>query len=151
LPQNWYSEVNDIIRTCFQVRYFDGVPFLAESLRNAAAQSGLSARMKLHASVDGYYGAHVYIGHVVSIPTSGWATQEVTVEIELQVTSHLQYLIRTMLHRHYEAGRLTKTPTNPDFEWDHKCDKFATTYLGHTLHYLEGIIVEVRDRQGEKK
>lgn len=150
LPGNWYSEVNDIVRTCFQVRYFDGVRFLAESLKTAAENSGLAASMKMHASFDGYYGAHVYVNQLFSIPERNWDFTTVSVKIELQVTSHLQYMIRDMLHKHYEARRLTNKPHNPGFEWDHTCDQFATTYLGHTLHYLEGVIVEVRDRQGDK-
>lgn len=59
LPDNWYAVITDLVRTCFLVRYFDGVKTLAEAFRAAATSVGLEAELEMKARFDGYYGAHV--------------------------------------------------------------------------------------------
>ena len=70
----------------------------------------------------------------------------VEIEVELQVTTQLQELIRSLLHVHYEKRRKEHEALEEQWQWDYKSDEFATNYLGHILHYVEGMIVEVRDR-----
>ncbi len=37
-------------------------------------------------------------------------------------------------------------PPDTKWQWDYKGDEFATNYLGHILHYVEGMIMDVRER-----
>ena len=37
------------------------------------------------------------------------------------------------------------------WQWDYKSDEFTANYLGHILHYVEGRIVELRDKQKEEQ
>jgi hypothetical protein len=55
-----------------------------------------------------------------------------------------------MLHTHYEDRRM-RAGSSDDWKWDHRSDEFATNYLGHILHYLEGMIVVTRDKQEEQR
>ena len=66
--------------------------------------------------------------------------------MELQITTQLQNSIRALVHKHYESRRDQSTPSQ-DWKWDHTSNEFATNYLGHILHYLEGMIVDIRERQ----
>jgi hypothetical protein len=52
-----------------------------------------------------------------------------------------------MLHLHYEKRREQRAgPESDAWKWDYKSDEFSTNYLGHILHYLEGVIVEIRNK-----
>ena len=64
--------------------------------------------------------------------------------MEIQITTQVQELILNLLHKYYERRRNKIEPDN--WQWDHASDEFATNYLGHILHYVEGMIVEVRER-----
>jgi hypothetical protein len=44
----------------------------------------------------------------------------------------------------------THTSSIEEISWNYRNDQFITTYLGHILHYVEGMIIEVRDREGVK-
>ena len=33
------------------------------------------------------------------------------------------------------------------WQWNYKSDEFAANYLGHILHYVEGMIIEIRDKK----
>jgi ppGpp synthetase/RelA/SpoT-type nucleotidyltranferase len=94
---------------------------------------------------EGYYAAHVYVNLSVQILTTNWATEGIEAKVELQITTQLQDVIRRMLHTHYEDRRMALQP-DATWKWDHTSEEFATNYLGHILHYLEGMIVEIRDR-----
>jgi hypothetical protein len=40
-----------------------------------------------------------------------------------------------------------KTLDISDISWKYDSDQFISAYLGHILHYVEGMIIEVRDRK----
>ena len=68
----------------------------------------------------------------------------------MQITTQLQEVIRKLLHKHYESRRKRTTPDELKWQWDYKSDEFSANYLGHILHYIEGMIMEVRDKQEGK-
>ena len=37
------------------------------------------------------------------------------------------------------------------WQWDYKSDEFSANYLGHILHYVEGMIVEIREKQKKEE
>ena len=145
-PENSYDRINDIVRTKFVVRYLDGVEFLAESLRSRCRGSGHASRIDYEAKSEGYYAAHFYAIFPVNVPAPNWTPQQRQVQVELQITTEVQDLIRDLLHKHYEQVRSRETPEGVVWQWEYKSDRFVTNYLGHILHYVEGMIVDVRDR-----
>jgi len=147
LPSNWFSRINDITRTCFVVKYFDGVQYLATQLEQVCRIHNTPFHVHYEARDEGYYAAHVYATYNLSLPGLDWTTEEVPCSIELQITTQLQDVIRHMLHSHYRTRRMQSHSEHPwKWKWNSKSPEFATNYMGHILHYLEGLIVDIRDK-----
>jgi hypothetical protein len=146
LPENWYSNINDIIRTAFVVKYLDGVDFLIRMLESYCEQCSLPHQVHLEARADGYYAAHLYTRSKFEIPNINWDTEQIEATIEVQVTTQLQDVIRRLLHKYYEDNRI-KIKRNENWQWNYESDEFAANYLGHILHYVEGMIMEIRDKE----
>lgn len=146
LEHNWFSRINDIVRTLITVKYLDGVDFLLKKLEALCIECNLESNKKFEAREDGYYAVHIHIENEFEIPKKDWDTIKIPVIIEIQITTQLQEVIRKLLHRYYENKR--RLPNLDDsWKWDYKSNEFATNYLGHILHYIEGMIVEARERQ----
>jgi len=149
LPTNWFTRINDIVRTLFEVKYLDGVGFMIEKIKSQCEDSHTNCNVFLEAREEGYYAAHLYIKQNFEIPRENWDTERVDVSIEFQITTQLQEVIRTVLHDYYENSRL-KPKDEVKWQWEYQSDEFAVRYLGHILHYVEGMIVEIRDKQKER-
>jgi ppGpp synthetase/RelA/SpoT-type nucleotidyltranferase len=150
LPNNWFSRINDIIRTLLTVKYFDGVDYVINKIESLCKEHEMEFQVFYEAREEGYYAAHSYTKQCFEIPAVTWDTQKINVSIEIQVSTQLQEVIRTLLHKYYDTKRkMVKKPIEK-WQWDYKCDEFCVNYLGHILHYVEGMILEVRDRQKEK-
>ena len=65
---------------------------------------------------------------------------------EIQVTTQIQEIIKTLLHKQYEEKRKVNTPKDYKWQWDSKSPQFIPNYLGHIVHYVEGMIIEIRDK-----
>jgi hypothetical protein len=146
LPGNWFELTNDVVRTSFVVKYLDGVSFLGERIHQIAIDRGVDGELSYEARMEGYYAGHVVTRHKVDIPKQNWDTEPVTTSVEIQITTQLQEVIRKLLHRYYEKRRLG-TSDKQDWQWDFRSDEFVANNLGHILHYVEGMIMEVRERQ----
>jgi len=150
MPSNWFSRINDIVRTLFVVKYFDGVDFIISKIGSLCEQQNMESRVFLEAREEGYYAAHLYAKRHFEIPKITWDTVRIILSIEIQVTTQLQEVIRKLLHKYYEKKRkLVKIPV-AKWQWDYKCDEFCVNYLGHILHYVEGMIMDVREKQKEE-
>lgn len=152
LPENWFSRINDTVRTFFVVKYLDGVNFLADHLSERGKAAGYDCRVDFEAKEEGYYAAHFYIRFPCEVPRENWDTKDVDISVEIQITTQLQEVIRHLLHKHYEQRRVDFLPPDVKWQWDYRSEEFAANYLGHILHYVEGMIMEVRDKQiGKEK
>jgi hypothetical protein len=146
LENNWFTRINDIVRTLVVVKYLDGVDFMLKKIVDLCVNYNLDATKKLEAREDGYYAAHIHIKKEFEIPKRDWDTIRIPFIVEVQITTQLQEVIRKLLHRYYENKR--RLPKLDDsWKWDYRSNEFATNYLGHILHYIEGMIVEARERQ----
>jgi len=150
-PDNWYSKINDIIRTFFVVKYLDGVGFMIDKIDFICEQQNLQqCRTSLEAREEGYYAAHLYTEQEFEIPGVTWDTEKVEVSIEIQITTQLQEVIRKLLHKYYEERRERVREEESKWQWNYESDEFATNYLGHILHYVEGMVMEIREKQKEE-
>jgi ppGpp synthetase/RelA/SpoT-type nucleotidyltranferase len=98
---------------------------------------------------DGYYAAHFYIYQDVRY-NSGvkrLANIDLNLRVEIQITTQLQEVIRKFLHKIYESGRTFPSNKSKPWQWRYGEDEFRTNYIGHILHNMEGMIMEVRERQ----
>lgn len=146
-PSNWFIETKDIVRTCFVVKYLDGTSFLLAKIEDICEANDLTFNVDFEAKEEGYYAAHLSIGFQCEIPRKDWDTEKINVVIELQVTTQIQEVIRKLLHKYYEKSRKRVAPDELKWQWDYKSDEFSANYLGHILHYVEGMIMDVRHKQ----
>ncbi|MFW9897565.1 MAG: hypothetical protein ACFFD7_17300, partial [Candidatus Thorarchaeota archaeon] len=150
IPDVWFERINDIIRTSFVVKYLDGVEFLIRKIKDLCETHNIKCESTYMESMEGYYAAHVYIIQVFEIPPFKLETKFINLKIELQITTQLQEVIRTLLHKHYEKRRLKIKKEKLKWQWDYKSNEFATNYLGHILHYIEGMIMDIRERMSKE-
>jgi len=152
LPGDWFTRINDIARSLLVVKYLDGVMFASDKINRLFQSNQWPCEVRFEARTEGYYAAHVYTSVPVSIPRIDWDTQAIDVSLELQITTQVQDVIRRLLHAYYEERRVTMTSEQSlSWQWDYKSPEFSANYLGHVLHYIEGMIVEIRDRQEQKE
>lgn len=149
LPANWYSRIDDILRTIIVVKYLDGVDFLVKKTHSLCEENNNRYfHCDYEAKEEGYYAVHMYMTEEFEIPRIDWDTERVSTMIEIQITTQIQEVIRQLLHKYYEEKRGKISPTSElVWQWDYRSDEFITNYLGHILHYMEGMIMEIRDRE----
>jgi hypothetical protein len=148
IPPVWYSQIHDIVRTTIIVKYIDGVPLVLGTLRDIADTLGIRYDANLETRPDGYYGAHFNLKMPCEIYTMDFATETRVIEFEIQITTQIKDVIKQLLHTYYETHRVNgKNRTLSDIAWKYSEDEFVATYLGHILHYVEGMIIAVRDKR----
>jgi len=150
LPNNWYSRINDIIRTLFEVKYLDGIEFMISKVKSICEEHTMGCTVSLKATEVGYYAAHLYIRKKFEIPKVPWDTEWIDFSIEIQITTQIQEVIRKLLHKYYEDTRKRLEKEDIKWQWNYKSDEFVANYLGHILHYVEGMIMEIREKQKEE-
>jgi ppGpp synthetase/RelA/SpoT-type nucleotidyltranferase len=148
-PDNWLSRIKDIVRTLIVVKYLDGVKTVSDSIREYCTENSAACDVSLEAREEGYYAAHLNIWQHFLVPGKSWDLEDLQMSVEVQVTTQVQEVIRRLTHRYYED--LRKRPREPTskWQWDYKSEEFLANYLGHILHYVEGMIMDIRDRQRE--
>ncbi|MEW9527305.1 hypothetical protein [Microbispora sp. NPDC049125] len=149
-PLNWYGRVNDIVRTTVVVKYLDGVGIIVDHIRQMADSCKIRFSVDYEAREEGYYAAHCYLWFDLEIPAANWDTERVSIRLEIQVTTQLQDVIRRLTHDYYTQRRSRTSVADVKWQWDYKNPEFIPNYLGHILHYVEGMIMEVRERGGRK-
>ena len=150
LPPNWFGQINDIVRSQLVVKYLDGVTFAADQIYEIAKGLGTTCDIELKAREEGYYAAHLYLPVACEIPRENWDTEKVVITAELQITTQVQEVIRKLLHTYYEERRITVEQEKSTWQWNYKSPEFAANYLGHVLHYVEGMIMGIREKQEKK-
>jgi hypothetical protein len=146
----WFGAFNDIFRTTITVSYLDGVEFLYERLKAAAALVGCDCNFDFNSTPEGYYAGHFILKGVTTVPDLSFGSYEQDYSVEIQMTTHVKEAIKSILHPIYEKARL-ENKGDHNWQWDFSCDEFIANNLGHIIHYVEGMIVKVRrDHEGIK-
>lgn len=152
IKDNWFEKINDIIRTSVFVKYLDGVEFLGNKLQKYSEKHKLDFNIDFEAREEGYYAAHANVKKEFEVEDIKWDTIKFKVNFEIQITTQLQDVIKKLLHKYYEKNRKKiDKDKNLKWQWDYKSDEFSSNYLGHILHYVEGMIMEIRYKQKIKK
>lgn len=152
LPPEWVTRVSDCVRTSFVAQYLDGAKELSDRLIQLSESFDLSQKVDYEARSEGYYAIHVNIVSDYALPKTNWDTQTREAAVELQVTTQLQNVIRRLTHQYYDNRRaeVEHHRSAEPWQWQYESDEFIANYLGHILHYVEGMIMEVRQRQREE-
>lgn len=150
VPEDWFKAIHDLVRTMFIVKHIDGAKFLASEIKSLCDQYHVEpCTVDLEGRDEGYYAAHISIGKVFDVQTQGLERENICSCIEIQITTQLQDAIRDILHKYYKEMRRIPIEERPDFKWEFESPEFFTSYLGHVLHYVEGMIVVARKKQRE--
>lgn len=150
LPEDSFCYLNDCLRTTIVVKYLDGVEFVINKLTELANDNGIVNEHDFEAKDEGYYAAHFYLIQEFEVPKMKWDTKKVKIKIEIQVTTQIQDTIKKLTHRYYEDRRVQSIKKDVKWQWNYKDDVFVVNYMGHMLHYLEGMIMEIRDKEGKE-
>ena len=149
-PDTWFTRVNDIVRTRLIVKYLDGPAFLVDALREICAEHSVEPSCEFKCRSDGYYAAHVDLPLTLEVPRRDFDTEVIQCSCEVQITTQLQEVVQLLMHRQYEQRRLLEPEAAMPIPWQWRYSEvqFAANYLGHVLHYLEGMIMHVREQAG---
>jgi ppGpp synthetase/RelA/SpoT-type nucleotidyltranferase len=121
-------------------KYLDGVKKF-ETIQNSYF-SGKSVNYKIYfeARDTGYYACHSYLDFVYPVNNQIY-------QIEIQITTQLQENIKMLTHKYYDKKRRRRSIRSEKWQWEHTLPEFDANYLGHILHYLEAVIVRVRESE----
>lgn len=145
-PDCWFEGLWDVVRSRIVVRYLDGVRFLAERMSDLGKEFDVEVKVWTHAQEYGYYAMHLTVRQDFEVQTLNFADWEVRHSgIEIQLTTDLQETIGQLTHGYFEKRREEKVDPDQKWQWDYKSQEFTPYYLGHLLHYLEGMIMRVRE------
>lgn len=147
LPSSGFERIHDLVRTRFVVKYLDGVEELMGHLGSICTQCQHVMTPDYEARDEGYYAAHAGVQFPCHVPGRDFDTVPIAATIEIQITTQVQHLISRLLHNHYESRRAEPASPGKCWQWDYTSDEFAANYLGHILHYVEGMIMDIRRRQ----
>lgn len=144
--ENLYYYFNDLIRCCIVCKFIDGPRFVTDKLMKYAKERGLERRHYSQGRDEGYYAHHYYVKFPVRLFDRNWQEMDSAFEVEIQVTTQLQDVLRSLTHDFYEKSRLSPDEDSSKWKWDFTSNRFRVGYLSHTLHLLESIILESRNK-----
>lgn len=146
-PSSWFSAVKDILRCQITARYMDGAIFLAEGLSKRFAADARLVSLDYEARESGYYAVHLVTDEDLRVPSTTMQYLPTKVRFEIQITTQLQEVMRSLTHHYYEKRRQAPEGEKRAWQWDYKSEEFTASYLAHMLHYIEGAIMEIRDKR----
>lgn len=150
-PEKWFLKINDLVRTTFVVKYLDGVDFLVQKITDNCRTCNLTPDISWEARNEGYYAVHINVRQSYKVPSINLLdTQNINISFEIQITTQLREVIKRLLHTYYEDKR-KGIINNEKWQWDYRSDEFSTNYLGHILHYVEGMIIDIRERERKER
>lgn len=155
IDEDWalkqYSLINDILRGRIVVKYLNGVEFLVDKIKKLGKQHKVIVKSSPKAEMEGYYAIHLDIEYEIEIPKFKFEMIKIKSSVEIQITTQLQEVIKKLLDKYYQERRVNLEEQNRDWQWNYKSEEFATNYLGHILHYIEGMIMGIIDKQKEQE
>lgn len=144
-PNCWHEIFNDLVRGTLVCRYVDGPEFVAQAIAGHADRLGLTHRYSSRQGDEGYYAYHFYVYLEAQILGEDFIAIPITFQVEIQLTTQLQEAMRELTQKLYEDQRVTEPDDHGKWKWEFRTNRFRASYLGHTLHLLESVVLEVRD------
>lgn len=147
LPSNWHTVLDDLVRGTIVCKYIDGPEPTCAAMKTLADEFALESDFVSRQLDEGYYAYHFYANVPVEISDITWAKLDIQMKVEVQVTTQLQEAARRLTHEAYAEQRSRLERDRDAWKWEHSSDRFRAGYIAHTLHLIEGLIVELRDRK----
>jgi hypothetical protein len=144
-PENFYEEIDDLIRTRIVCKYMDGPKFVCEELKRYCGCNGIDAIYRDVSTHSGYYAWHFYLKVPVELMFNT-SVEGRSMWVEIQISTQLAEVITALTHELYETRRMgSSAHQSGEWKWDAASHRFRSAYLGHGLHLLEGIIQNLKD------
>jgi ppGpp synthetase/RelA/SpoT-type nucleotidyltranferase len=146
-PDIAHEVADDLIRTKFVVPFADGVIDVSERVTQATDRCSLPRYRRYHAKDSGYHARHHYI--LVTVP--GYNGANTTVAVEVKILTKLQDTLGELTHLLYELKRTgnIRPEEKRKLAWLFDSPHFSASYIGHTGHFVEASIVELKKRLQE--
>lgn len=136
-------KINDLVRTRIPCRYIDGVEFLTGKLYNQASVLSLNPERHREGRLEGYFAQHINFTADVFYRIGGQSIPA-TVKCEIQIATQLSTIIWDTNHLIYERYR-NSYDNQEEWQWNPKDIRFIARQMGHTVHLVDGLLVQVRD------
>lgn len=150
-PDNWFETVGDIVRSTVVVRYLDGVEVVRQAIVDVAGDFGVSTLVEYEAREDGYYALHLTATLSLSASSKAWQAVQLNIPVEIQICTQVQEVLRTLTHKFYVDRRRRPAVTDQKWQWNCHSEQFVPNYLGHILHYADGMIMNVRHQRESER
>lgn len=145
-PENVFSRINDLIRTCLVCKFIDGPKILTEKLASYCECVKTKYKYYTQERDEGYYAYHFYLLCDAEVLDAKWNSVGTVVSAEIQLTTQLQDVLKNLTHQYFESARLEPKSTDSKWKWEVGSNRFRSAYMCHTLHLLEAIILDLRDK-----
>lgn len=139
-----FDDLNDLVRTKISCKFIDGPELLAKKIQALASRHDLICFYSSKNHDDGYYAYHAYVKHPMELYING-STIKIEPLLEIQISTQLKDVMYEILHNFYAEDRSKSSPK--DWKWDIGTPKFRSGFLSHTLHLIEAMIVDLRDKK----
>ncbi len=124
--------------------FVDGVVDVSYRLTKIFDELGVQRFRRFHAKDSGYHARHYYA--LVEVPGDD-SIPPSTVALEIKVLTKMQDQLGELTHLLYEKHRtgVLKLEKKRKSAWQFDSPDFLATYLGHTGHFLEAKICDLKD------
>lgn len=142
---NFYTEIDDLIRTKIICRYMDGPQYICRHIKDKFDDMGIVCNYRDLSTEAGYYAWHFYFKMPVDIIINK-VIEEISVWVEIQFATQLSDVISMLTHDIYKNRRSNvEGVANKTWKWEPTSREFRSAYLGHGLHLLEGVVQSLKD------
>ncbi len=139
-----YTSFDDIIRGTIVTRYLDGGELIGQHLQAIGEVHSVGVEVSPRATDQGHYAWHIYVTTPHDVIVNG-AVQTVDLKCEIQIITLLQSVLKGLTHQFYERSRIADTGRPVERRWQFQSPEFKGEYLGHTLHLVDSMLVELRE------
>lgn len=144
-PNEFYTQIDDLLRTRIVCKYMDGPEFVCKSLSEFCKNNKIEEVHRALNTAAGYYAWHFYFKVDIEISLGG-SIVDCSIWVEIQLSTQLAEVITSLTHSLYENRRMNQGRMQEDrWEWKATSPEFKSAYLGHGLHLLEGVIQSFKD------
>ena len=142
-------KLNDFVRTRVACRYIDGVEFLAKKFMEVGAETSCAMHLTREGRIEGYFAQHITVEQNVIFRLAGHQ-QMATILCEIQLASELATRVWQASHPLYADARIRRDAPE-EWQWRPNEPRFIANQLGHMIHLVDGLLVQLRDTEYLRK
>lgn len=149
-PLNCFKHISDLVRTRIYVKYIDGATDVLNRLIKIANDLEFKCEHDYIAYESGYYGIHFLLCQPTKYINIYEIEEDIELEIEIQITTQIKEIVNLLLHEYYKLYRMKEQDGEKKWQWDYSSLEFVPNYIGHISHYVEGMILQARQKLKEE-